>query len=82
MMYDVTTPASPVYVDYINTRDFRSVVEGSQEYDDGELDKWVSGGDVAPEGLSFVPAADSPTSNALLLVANEVSGTVAVYGIY
>ena len=79
MVYDVTEPASAQYVNYINTRDFTSVVEGSEEYEDGELDKWVTGGDVAPEGLLFLDASVSPTGEALLLAACEVSGTVAVY---
>lgn len=35
-------------------------------------------GDVAPEGLYFVNASDSATGEALLLAANEVSGTLAV----
>ena len=77
MVYDVTEPASARYVNYINTRDFASVVEGSEEYEDGELDKWVTGGDVAPEGLLFLDASISPTGEALLLAACEVSGTVA-----
>ena len=79
MVYDVTEPASAQYVNYINTRDFASKVEGSEEYEDGELDKWVTGGDVAPEGLLFLSDAVSPTGEALLLAACEVSGTVAVY---
>ena len=79
MVYDVTEPASAQYVNYINTRDFSSTVEGSEEYEDGELDKWVTGGDVAPEGLLFLSDAVSPTGEALLLAACEVSGTVAVY---
>ena len=37
------------------------------------------GKDSGPEGLRFIPAADSPTGNALLLVAYEISGTVAVF---
>ena len=79
MVYDVTEPASAQDVNYINTRDFASIVEGSEEYEDGELDKWVTGGDVAPEGLLFLSDAVSPTGEALLLAACEVSGTVAVY---
>lgn len=79
MVYDVTEPASAQYVNYINTRDFASVVEGSEEYEDGELDKWVTGGDVASEGLLFLDASVSPAGEALLLAACEVSGTVAVY---
>ena len=79
MAYDVTDPAAVSCETYINTRDFASVVSGSEEYEDGELDKWVTGGDVAPEGLAFIPAEESPTGEALLLAACEVSGTVAVY---
>ena len=79
MVYDVTDPANVSYVNYINSRDFTSIVPGSEEYDEGELDKWVTGGDVAPEGFAFVSADNSPTGAALLLTACEVSGTVAVY---
>ena len=79
MAYDVTDPAAVSCETYINTRDFASIVSGSEEYEDGELDKWVTGGDVAPEGLAFIPAEESPTGEALLLAACEVSGTVAVY---
>ena len=79
MVYDVTEPENSKYINYINTRDFTSIVSGSEIYEDGELDKWVTGGDVAPEGLAFVSAEDSPSEEALLIAAFEVSGTVAVY---
>ena len=79
IIYDVTDPENSKYVNYINTRDFTSIVSGSEIYEDGELDKWVTGGDVAPEGLAFASAEDSPTGEALLIAAFEVSGTVAVY---
>jgi DNA-binding beta-propeller fold protein YncE len=38
-------------------------------------------GDLGPEGIVFIAAADSPTGQPLLLLANEVSSTVAVYSI-
>ncbi|WP_201983476.1 choice-of-anchor I family protein [Hymenobacter rubidus] len=38
-------------------------------------------GDQGPEGIVFVSAANSPTGTPLLLLANEVSSTVAVYQI-
>ncbi|MEL6762936.1 MAG: esterase-like activity of phytase family protein, partial [Cyanobacteria bacterium J06607_6] len=37
--------------------------------------------DIAPEGLVFIPAADSPNGQPLLTVANEESNTVAVYAV-
>ena len=33
--------------------------------------------DLGPEGVRFVPKSDSPTGHALILVTNEISGTVA-----
>ena len=41
----------------------------------------MTNGDISPEGLSFVPTAQSPTGNALLLAGYEVSGTLAVWEI-
>ncbi|MEL7504429.1 MAG: choice-of-anchor I family protein [Cyanobacteria bacterium J06554_6] len=35
--------------------------------------------DVAPEGLVFIPAEDSPNGQPLLTIANEESNTVAIY---
>lgn len=37
--------------------------------------------DVSPEGMAFVSLADSPANRPLLLVANEVSGTLAVWAV-
>ena len=71
MVYDVTTPASPTFVQYINNRDVN--VQGE---DFGDPD-----GDYGPEGITFIAAADSPTGNPLVVVANEVSGTTTIYEI-
>jgi len=60
MVYDVTNPYAPFFVDYLNTRNGTS-------------------GDLGPEGLTFIPAVRSPNKRPLLVVANEVSGTTAVF---
>ena len=39
----------------------------------------LANGDISPEGLQFVPASQSHTGKALLLVGHEVSGSLAVY---
>ena len=38
-------------------------------------------GDIAPEGLEFIAASDSPNGNPILAVANEVSNTTTLYNI-
>ncbi len=47
-----------------------------------EFAGWINtrDADLGPEGLEFVPAWESPTKEAMLLVTNEVSGTVSAYG--
>lgn len=77
MIYDITNPENAEFVNYINSRDFKTTVEGSEQYEDKELDKWVTGGDVAPEGMSFI--SNGVTGKPMLLAAFEVSGTVAAY---
>jgi hypothetical protein len=37
-----------------------------------------TGGDRGPEGLTFIPAAQSPNGNPLLVVGNETSGSTAI----
>jgi hypothetical protein len=73
MVYDVTKPQTPVFVDYMNTRN-----DWTTE-DPGTVLSTV--GDLGPEGLKFVPAAQSPSGQPLLIVGNEVSGTTAVFTI-
>ncbi|MBD3921289.1 choice-of-anchor I family protein [Paenibacillus sp. PR3] len=65
MMYDVTDPKQATFLNYTNSRVFTPT---------NNLNT-----DTGPEGLEFIPAAISPTGLPLLLVAYEVSGTVAVF---
>ncbi|MGF1673971.1 MAG: choice-of-anchor I family protein [Rivularia sp. (in: cyanobacteria)] len=38
-------------------------------------------GDISPEGLKFISAAESPNGNPVLAVANEISNTTTLYNI-
>ncbi|MGE4178640.1 MAG: choice-of-anchor I family protein [Limisphaerales bacterium] len=42
---------------------------------------YINTGEIAPEGLTFVPAADSPTGVPLLYVGYEVSSQIGVYAV-
>lgn len=69
MIYDISQPARPHFVDYFNPRNFSgNATEGTA-------------GDLGPEGLTFISAANSPAGVPLLVVANEVSGTTSIFAI-
>ena len=70
LVFDITNPAAPTRVDYLNTRD-----EWTTQPSAANL---ATTGDLGPEGLVFIPAAQSPNGRPLLVVGNEVSGTTAV----
>jgi hypothetical protein len=63
MLYDVTDPAQPEFIQWINTR-----ITGPDE-----------GGDLGPEGVVFIPKAESPNGRNMLVVSNEISGSVALF---
>ncbi|MFB6293584.1 MAG: choice-of-anchor I family protein [Halonotius sp.] len=76
--FNVSDPNSPSNVDYTNTRNFdigpeADIEEGSMAAD--------AAGDLSPEGLAFIPAADSPVNEAMLAVSYEVSGTTSLYSV-
>jgi hypothetical protein len=69
MVYNVTNPFSPRFIQYIDSRNLTQTPALGQ------------GGDLGPEGLLFIPKAQSPNGRDLLVVGNETSGTAAVFQI-
>jgi hypothetical protein len=70
MIYDISNPYSPQFVQYLNNRDFNS--------DPGTPEA----GDLGAEGLIVIEASKSPIPGVpLLVVGNEVSGTTTIFRI-
>lgn len=69
MVYDVTDPKNASYVTYFYNRNFSL---------DPEED--ISG-DIAPEDLIVIDAADSPNGLPILVSSAEVSGTISLFSI-
>ncbi|UKV16764.1 choice-of-anchor I family protein [Thalassospiraceae bacterium SW-3-3] len=67
MVYDLTNPTNPQFVTYHSDRRFSGNPGAG------------TAGELAPEGMLFVDPKDSPTGNAMLIVASEVSGSTKVY---
>lgn len=72
MIYNITNPNAPYFVQYINTRNF-SVTPNQTNL--------ASVGDLGPEGIVFIPASESPNGVNMIMLSNEVSGTVALFNI-
>ncbi len=62
--FDVTDPRSPTLIQWANNRDFAATPPGP---------------DSGPEVVHFIDRRESPTRRPLVMVANEVSGTVTFY---
>lgn len=67
MIYNIDNPSLPVFDSYILDRDFSKAASDS------------AAGDLGPEFLSFIGPNESPNGSPLLVVSNEVSGTVSIY---
>ncbi|MBJ7333632.1 MAG: choice-of-anchor I family protein, partial [Thermoleophilia bacterium] len=74
MAFDVSNPASPRFLDYLNTTNYSSTSGANYATS-------TNAGDVSPEGILFVSASDSPTGKPALMVSYELSGTTAIYNL-
>ena len=77
LIYDITNPTAPFRVDYLNSRE----VWDMNPEDAMTAEELAAFGDLGPEGLVFIPAADSPTGENILVVSSEVSGTTTAYSL-
>lgn len=71
MIYNISNPSKPMYVDYVSNRDFS--MKPKKAIPNGK------GGDLGPEGLLLIPAKVSPSKKDLFVTVNEVSGTTTIY---
>jgi YVTN family beta-propeller protein len=69
VVYDVTNPQRPFFVTYATNAD------AAGEPLVGTI------ADRGPEGILYVPRGDSPIDRALVIVSQEVSGTVTIYSV-
>jgi hypothetical protein len=70
-MYNVSNVTSPSYSDYFNARNF-TVTPNLANVDNGTV------GDLGPEVVCHIPSTASPNNTDLLLVGNEISGTMSI----
>lgn len=62
MIYDITDPTNAAFKNYFNSRDYSADIKD----------------DVSPEGLTFVAADKNKSGAPVLIISNEVSGTISV----
>ena len=65
MIYDITNPYDVQFEDYFYNR---GLIAGAEIT-----------GDLAPEGMTFIPREQSATGEPLLIIGNEISGSIAVW---
>lgn len=72
MIYNITNPTAPYFVQYINSRNFSFTPSQAN---------LSTVGDLGPEGIVFIPASESPNGQNMIMLSNEVSATVSFYAI-
>ena len=85
-IYDITNPFNVSFSSYYNNRDFNVDFELDDDLDNPcdtnegmDCTMVQSAGDLGPESIKFVSSEISPNGKPLIIIGNEVSGTVTVY---
>lgn len=85
-VYDVTNPFNVSFVAHYNNRNFDVSFELDDDLDNPcdpaeglDCTEVPNAGDLGPESIKFISADISPNGNPLIVIGNEVSGTVTVY---
>jgi hypothetical protein len=78
-VYDITDPQAPAFQQYVNLRDFavdpRRVCEAGRPVSQA----CAAAGDLEPEGVLFIAAADSPLGVPLVVLTHELSTSATIY---
>ena len=75
MVYNITNPQQPYFVNYVNNRNFAVDAQLPDESSNPEA------GDLGIEDIIYIAAEDSPNDQPLVVTANEVSGTITIFGV-
>lgn len=77
IVIDLTDPSKPRVIDHVTRCD--PSVDLTKAAKDAAVLK--AAGDLAPEGVLFIPADRNPTKRPLVVTCNEVSGTTTVWAV-
>lgn len=85
-IYDISNPFDVHFSAFYNNRDFNIDYELDDDLDNPcdesegmDCSMIESAGDLGPESIKFVSSEQSPNGMPLLIIGNEVSGSVTVY---
>uniref|UniRef100_A0A7S3NHG6 Choice-of-anchor I domain-containing protein n=1 Tax=Aureoumbra lagunensis TaxID=44058 RepID=A0A7S3NHG6_9STRA len=80
VVFDVSDPANPQFQDFLNVRNWLVDESVPDEDDSGFSDYMINYAlNDGPESLVFIPAADSPIGQDMLLAATPLAGRITAY---
>jgi hypothetical protein len=78
-VYDITEPQAPVFQHYVNFRDFAVDPREVCAPDRPVSEACAAAGDLEPEGVLFIAAADSPIGAPLVVLTHELSTSATIW---